>query len=782
MSKQQVGRSIPRLESEAKVTGSAEYIYDFALPGMLQGKIVRSSRPHARIRWIDPSSALTVPGVRRVVTAADVRTVTKVDYMGPAFLDQPVLAIDKVVFVGEPVACVIADTARAAAEGVKHVDIDYEDLPAIFDEVEASRSGAPIVHDKVQPSIMFPDLKSLPDREGTNVVLEYRLRRGDVATALEEADHVFEHTFRTPASTHVAMEPFVCVGEIGEKGLIIVHSATQNPSIIQIELARLFDVPENSIRVRTAFLGGGFGAKLYPKLEPLAAVCAMLMRRPVRLALTMEEQFFSLTRHGTTITLRTGVNSGGEMVARHCDVRWNTGAYADIGPRVAQKTGFTASGPYDIGNVSIDSLCVYTNLPPAGAMRGFGIPQVAWAYESQTDIIANELGLDPLDFRERNVLRNGRPHPTGTTVFGAGTEEVLSVLRAAMQWDQPFERGDGRRRRGRGVAFSLKAAMTPSTSVAWISLSGDASCTVFCGTVDMGQGSDTAYAQVVAEVLGLEPENISILHPDTRVTPYDMGTLSSRSLHHMGNALLRAAEDVRSQLLAYAAEHLGAPTEELELGEGAVVARGGERVSLADLMAAHFGMQAGNIIGRGDYTPEYEPPDPETGQSANLAAFWMVGGAGAEVSVDVDTGALHIDRLVIVGDSGRAINPEIVRGQFLGAAVMQVGMTMSEEMIYEDGQLINAGMALYRVPGILDVPAAFESNLIDFPAEGDSPFGAKGVGESGGFAVAPALANALFDATGIRIYDLPLTAEKVWEAMEAKRTGSGSPHSWKAGT
>ena len=768
MSKSQVGRSIPRLESEAKVGGVAEYIHNLALPGMLHGSIVRSLRPHARILRIDGSAALDLPGVRRVVTADDVRTVTKVDYMGPAFLDQPVLAIDKVVFVGEPVACVVADDPRIAAEGAKLVEVEYEDLPAVFDEVEASRDGAPIVHEQVKASGLFSDLKALPDRHDTNVVLEFRIRRGNVDQGFAEADHVFEHTFRTPGSTHAAMEPFVSLAEVRDQDLITVHSSTQNPSIIQIELARLFGVAENRIRVRTAFLGGGFGGKLYPKLEPLVAVCAMLTRRPVRIALSMEEQFVTLTRHATTIRVKTGVRADGKILAMQCDVKWNTGAYADVGPRVAQKTGFTASGPYDVEHVSVDSQCVYTNLPPAGAMRGFGIPQVAWAYESQSDIIANALGLDPLDFRERNVLRNGSVHASGSELFGAGTEEVLGVLRSAMHWEEPFDRGSGVVRRGRGVAFALKAAMTPSTSVALVSLSGDASCTVYCGTVDMGQASDTAYAQIVAEVLGLEATDIAIVHPDTLITPYDMGTLSSRSLHHMGNALIQAANEVKEQLLEYAGNHLGATRDDLDITEGAVIARGGSRVTLADLMKSHFGMQAGNVMGRGEYTPSYQPPDPATGQSPNITAFWMVGGAGAEVSVDLETGAMTVDKLVVVGDSGRAINPEVVRAQFAGAATMQLGMTLSEEMIYESGQLTNAGLALYRVPGILDLPGAFESHLIDFPAEGDSPFGAKGVGESGGFGVAPAIANALQDATGIRLTDLPLTDERIWDALQVQ--------------
>jgi CO/xanthine dehydrogenase Mo-binding subunit len=766
MERLQVGRSVLRLDSEAKTAGTAEYIHNFSLAGMLHGAIVRSTYPHARIVAIDSAAALDVPGVRAVVTAAEVATVTAVDYYGPAFYDQPVLAIDKVRFVGEPIACVLADDIGAASRGRDLVVVSYEELPAVFDEVEACEPAAPIVHNRVRASAMFSDLKGLADRQGTNVNFEYRLRHGDVATGFESADFTFDHTFRMPSTAHATMEPFVSVGEIGDRGLITVHSATQNPSIVQIELARLLGLPENRIRIRTALLGGGFGAKLYPKMEPLAAVCALLARRPVRIALTMEEQFVTITRHAATVRLKTGVTADGIMVARACDVTWNTGAYADIGPRVTQKTGFTAAGPYDIEHVSIDSRSVYTNLAPAGALRGFGVPQVSWAYESQADIIAREVGIDPLTFRERNVLRNGRPHATGTEIKGTGTVEILAKLRNAMAWDEPLEHPDDGVVRGRGVAIGLKAVITPSTSVAIISLSGDASCTVYCSSVDMGQGSDTAYAQVVAEVLGLAAEAVDIVHPDTLITPYDMGTLGSRSLFHMGNALQKAAIEVREQLVEIAAAVIGSPAEDLSLVAGKVVAADGTELSLSALMEARFGMQAGNIIGRGTFTPPYVKPDPATGQSRDIAAFWMAGGAGVEVSVDLETGTLSIDRLIIAGDSGTVINPAIVRGQLSGAGIMQMGMTRSEELIYDGGQLINAGLGFYRVPGFLDLPGQLETISIDSPAAPGGPFGAKGVGETGSFAVSPAIANAVHDAIGIRITQLPLTDERIWQALQ----------------
>lgn len=771
--KDQIGRSLPRLESEAKVAGTAEYIHNLELPGMLYGKIVHSLHPHARVRGIEVLAALEVEGVRRVVTAEDVRTVTAEDYYGPAFWDQPVLAIGKVRHVGEAVAVVLADTQHAADEAADLVDVDYEELPAVYDEVEAAEEGAPLVHESIRPSGLFTDLQALGEREGTNVNFHYKLVRGDVEAGFAAADRVFEHTFKTPATTHAPMEPLVSVAEVGDRGNLVVHSASQNPSQVRTELSRLFGITENKVRVRTAFLGGGFGAKLYPRVEPIAAVCTRLTGHPVRIALSMEEQFVNLTRHATTFRMRTGVTADGTIIARACDIWWNSGAYADIGPRVTQKTGMTAAGPYDIENVGINSYNVYTNLPPAGAMRGFGVPQVVWAYESQSDIIAAELGMDPLEFRRRNLLRNHRPHASGTIMRDAGTEEVLEELRRELRWDEPFDRGDGSRRRGRGLAIGIKAVITPSTSVAIVNLHGDGSCGVYCGTTDMGQGSNTAFAQVAAEVLGLRAEDVSVLHPDTQTTPYDMGTLGSRSLYHMGHAIRSAALEVRRQVLEIAAKLQQADVDELDLHEGHVVSHRGERrLPLSEVLIGRFGMRAGNIIGAGDFTPRYEKPDAETGQSDHIAAFWMVGGVGAEVTVDPETGALTVDRLVSVGDVGRAINPAVVRGQLTGAAVMQLGQTLSEELQYEDGQLTNAGLGFYKVPGVLDVPPDLAAVVVEFPMEG-APFGAKGVGETGTFAVSPAVASAVYDAVGARVLELPLTAERIWRAARETAEAKG---------
>src|SRR3954452_19388005 len=670
----QVGRSVPRLESWLKVTGRAEYVHNLRLPGMLYGKIFRSSVAHGRIRRIDTAAARALAGVHSVITAEDVKKIVPEPYYGPAFHDQPVLALDKVRYVGEPVAVVLASDPHVAEEAVHLISAEYEELPAVYDEVEAMTSKA-IVHDTLKPAGTFPDLKHLKGKTNTNIALDFRLRRGDADGAMAKAERVFEHRFRTQQVMHTPLEPLVSVAESTETSLTI-HTASQSPSFVRIEIARLLGWPENRVRVRVPFLGGGFGAKLYIKLEALVSVLSLITKRPVKISLTMEEQFFTITKHASTFRIKSGVTKDGRIVARDCEVWWNGGAYADIGPRVTQKSGFTAPGPYDIDNVSIDSYALYTNLPPAGALRGFGIPQLVWAYESHTDMIARELGIDPIEFRRRNLLREGRPQATGTRMKDAGLEKVLERLAVLMNWEEPFERGGGALRRGRGIALGFKACIANTTSLAAVNVNADGSSTVYTSCVDMGQASDTAMAQIAAEVLHIPAEAVTVVHSDTDVTPYDMATLGSRSLFHMGNAVKLAAEDALKKLNALRAE-LGLAADS----------------PVPAIFKKKYGMQAGNVVGAGSYIPSYKSPDAN-GLTDNATPFWMVGATGVELSVDTETGRVHITRLVNVADVGTPINPKIVETQLSGASIMQLGFSLFEKMQFDaDGQLRNASLA-----------------------------------------------------------------------------------------
>ncbi len=748
-----VGHSVPRREGQAKVTGRAEYVHNLVLPGMLHGKIFRSSVAHARIKRIDVSAARAVQGVHRIVTGEDILSLIPNPYYGPAFHDQPILALDKVRYVGEPVAVVLAADPHIAEEAAQQIVVEYEELPAVYDEIEAVTSKA-IVHETLKPAGTFPDLKHLEGRRATNIALDFHLRRGDAARAFADADHVFEHTFRTQQVLHLPLEPFVTVVDPGDAA-VTIHTASQSPSFVRIGIARLLGWPENRVRVKVPYLGGGFGAKLYIKLEALVTALALLTRRPVKVALSMEEQFYTLTKHASTLRIKSAVTKDGRITGRECEVWWNGGAYADIGPRITQKSGFTAAGPYDIENVRIDSYALYTNLPPAGALRGFGIPQLVWAYESHGDMIARELKIDPLEFRRRNILRDGRPQATGTVMQDTAIDTVLERLAARMNWQSGFERGSGTVRRGRGIAIGFKASVSPTTSVAIVNVYADGTCAVYCSTVDMGQGSDTAMAQIAAEVLGIPIAAVTIVHPDTDVTPYDMATLGSRSTFHMGHAVRLAAGEARDKLLALARE----------LGLSA------ETTPIPELFRKKYGMQAGNVVGVASFIPEYAPTDHETGLSDNVTPFWMVGASGVEVEVDTETGHVRVMRLVNVADAGRLVNPRIVETQLSGAALMQLGFTLYEKMDFDGGQLLNPSLADYKIPGILDIPLTIENEAVD-AVQGSGPFGAKGVGESGTFGVSPAIANAIDDAVGVRLTSLPLTPEAVYRAL---REAQGTP-------
>jgi CO/xanthine dehydrogenase Mo-binding subunit len=745
----QIGRSLPRLEARDKVTGRAEYVHPMQLPGMLVAKLFRSTVAHGRIKAIDTAAAKKMPGVLHVVTIEDILKVLPDPYYGPAFHDQPILAHEKVRFVGEPVAAVIASDPHVAGEAVELITAEYEELPAVFDEVEAFSSDV-FVHDRLKPAGAFPDLKHLKDVKNTNVALDYRLRRGEFEQAYAGTVHKFEHEFRTQKVLHLSFEPFATIADYRNSG-VTLYSATQGPSFVRTDRAPA-GLAGKPRRVKVPYVGSGYGSKLYIKLEALALALSMIARRPVKVALTMDEMFYQITRHPSTFRIQSGVDESGRIVARKCEVFWNGGAYADIGPRVTQKAGLTASGPYDIDNVAIDSYALYTNVTPAGALRGFGVPQLVWAYENHTDMMARALKLDPVQFRRRNIMRDGGEHTTTQILEDAPVERIMDRLLQRMGWSRPFDRGNGVVRRGRGFGIAIKAVTSPTTSVAMVNVSADGSVTLYCGTVDMGQGSDTAMAQMVGEILNVPAESVRVVQRDTDVTPYDMGTLGSRSLFHMGHAVARAAHEAREKL-AQLARELGEPE--------------GSNIPVPALFAKKYGMQAGNVIGTGVYKPDYVSPAPETGLSPKITPFWLVSGAGAEVAVDTETGHVTVTKLVNVVDCGKPINPKMVEAQISGAALMHVGFTMFERMHIDGGQVTNASLADYKIPGLHDVPADFQNVYLE-TEQSNGPFGAKGVGEVATFCVSPAIANAIDDAVGVRLMEMPLNPEAVFRALRAK--------------
>jgi CO/xanthine dehydrogenase Mo-binding subunit/aerobic-type carbon monoxide dehydrogenase small subunit (CoxS/CutS family) len=754
-----VGRSVPRTDVLDKVTGRARYVTDLELPGMAHARLLRSPYAHARIVRIDTSRAREIDGVLAVLTGADLTWCDP--YYGPAFRDRPVLAIDVVRHEGEPVVAVAAVDAATAVRALELVEIDWDDLPAVTTLEEALAPGAPLVHTTAPLSGHFADLASLRPRPGTNVCHQFAHARGDVERALAEADVVVEDIFTFPRVQHVAMEPHAAVAAWDGDGGLTVWASTQNPFSVRVELARMFDAPLGRVRVVVPLVGGGFGSKTYAKLEPIAAVLARAAGRPVRLAISAEDAFRTVRRCDARASVRLGFRRDGTLMAVDCRADFDVGAYADIGPRIIQKGTYTATGPYRVAHVRLASAAVYTNTTPGGAFRGFGVPQLAWAVESLMDEAARRLDRDPVDLRRQNLLAHGEDFAPGDTPIDGKFEESLSRAAEAIGWTQAAAAD-----RGRGVAMMLKASIAPSVSEAIVRLHADASVTVLASTVELGQGARTVMAQIAAEVLAVPLERVSVLMPDTGVTPYDQTTSSSRSTTMVGRAVQEAAGDVAGQLARIAARVLDAPLGELRVDDGGVV-HGERRLAYTALLRAHFGMAGGELIGRGVVAP-----GPSAAPLGGSTPFWEMAAGAAEVSLDVETGAVVVEDYVSVADVGRCINPLSCETQDAGAVLQGLGHTLLEEMVYDGGQLLNGSLLDYRVPRADDAPPRLRCRFVE-NADGPGPFGAKGAGEGSLVPVSPAVGNALARLTGLRFRDLPLTPERVWRALrqrDARRT------------
>ena len=757
-----VGQSVYRRDAAQKVTGQILHVGNIEMPGLLHVAVLRSPYPHARITRIEKSRAEALNGVAAVITGADITAMSGVDpYFGPAFCDQPILAIDRVLHVGDMVVAVAAEDRRRAEDALQLIEVDYEPLPAVLDVLEAAKPGSPVVHEELRPAGAFADLAHVKAGEKSNICYHFKLRTGNVQKAFAEADHIFEDTFSSPPAQHMPMEPHVTLVYMDENEKINVWTATQTPSFVRTQLAATFGIPMNRVRVRVPYLGGGYGSKLYAKLEPLVTLLALTTRRPVRYALTREEEFQTITKHGVLVKIKTAVKDGA-ISARRCEVYFDTGAFAEIGPRIVHKSGYTSAGPYRIPNVWIDSYCVYTNKPPAGAFRGFGVPQVIWAYDSQMDTIARALSVDPVDFRMRHALDEGEPFATGTQVRSFGLKESIRQAAQAIEWSKARPPKSGTRLRGKGIAAGVKAVLTPSISGAIVIMNADGSVNVLSSTVEMGQGSETMMAQIVAEELGISFDQVRIVQPDTDITPYDTISAGSRSTYHMGNAVRMAAGKIKAELFSAVAAKLEVHTEDLIARDGRISVRGTEEkgMTISQAFLAKFGSLGTTITGEAICQPTAAPMDPETGQSEKCTEYWFPSASAAEVDVDTETGQVSVVKFLSVGDVGTAINPKHCEQQLLGSATTHLSLTLFEEMIFEEGQLLNGSLLDYQIASMKDLPETFEPIVVEVPHE-SGPFGAKGVGETGTLTVSAAIANAIEDAVGVRIRDLPITPEKI---------------------
>ena len=735
-----IGKSIPRIDALDKVTGRAAYVGDLEVPGMLHGKILRSPLPHAVVKEIGVKKALKLPGVVAVLTRDDLEGLDP--FYGAVLRDRPFIATDKVRYQGEPVAAVAAVDLATAEEALDLIQVEYDELPVISDTVEALMDDGATVHE-------------------TNLCNQSGYEWGDVTDAFAKADHVFEDTFTFPMVYHYSMEPHAVIADYSNQG-ITVWSTAQHPFLVREDLARMFGFQLHQVRVVVPYLGGGFGSKSYTKLEPLVVALSKVAGRPVRVALTVEEAFKTIRRHAARCTVKTGVMNDGSFVARECLIHLDTGAYADNGPLVANRAAERIMGAYRWDNVKITSNAVYTNSTPAGSFRSIGAPQAAWASESQVDIIADALGLDPLEIRLKNLVERGEKFRPGRRALDADPATGLRMAAQAigMSLDkEPEDQGSALPiKTGRGLGCNLSGVGSSATSTAIVRLHVDGTVTVFAGTTEIGQGSRGVLAQIASQELQVPFEHISMVSSDTGVVPYDRSTGSSRSTTMMGLAVQGAAKEVKDQLIELAALHFDCPPEELSAEDGLII-RADESVAYGALIEEEFGARAGELLGRG-----YVTPRRDNGRLRQSPAFWEIGIAAAKIEVDTKTGVIRIPHYVSVADVGVAINPQQCEGQDEGASMQGLGHTLFEEMVYEDGQLLNPNLVDYKVPTFADLPTNLETQMIE-NHDGPGPFGAKGLGEGGIVSAAPSVANALFQATGVRIKDLPLTPERVWRAL-----------------
>ncbi len=768
MMNQYVGKSVPRVDGVEKVTGRAIYSVDFSLPGMLYGAVLRSPWPHARILDVDLSEAQKVSGVKVAVSGKDFPFT-----FGVMIKDQPFLALDKVRYIGEPVAAVAAETELAAQEAVEKIRVRYEALPAVFDPREALAEGAPLLHEHLGEYSRSGAYEAVP---GTNICTLRTYSLGNLQAGFEAADEIFEDEFFIHAVAHSPMEVHGAVAQYQpHSGDYVIWSSTDGPHRRAKELAEALGIPISQVRFISTYSGGGFGGKGTMVAEVVAVALARFSTgRPVKVVYSREEELAaSQTRHAAFLKLKTGVKRDGSFTARKADIIWDKGAYASKGPEVGYRGALTIFGPYRIPNVELLSRMVYTNKEIAGAYRGFGTTQVTWACEVQVDIIAEKLKMDPLEFRLQNGYVEGDPWINGQVMRGVGLKETLLKASQKIGWDLAKAEPAGSKRRGKGLATTLKPTATPTDSYCLIKVNLDGSLTVLSSAVEIGGGQKTIMAQIAAESIGVPLSSISIPNSDTSVTPFDSGVTSSRITYHMGNAVRLAGEKVRQEILERARDTLKIDIARLSLSEGKIFEEGvGERITLKALLAKVF-QRGGTIMAEGHYSPAQSSllkAYPDLQKMSSI--FWMFATHAAEVEVDTETGVVKVLKIAAAHDVGKAINPVLCEQQIEGSVIMGLSNSLLEEFKMDNGRVLNNTLADYKLATMMDIPEIFPILVETTHSEG--PFGAKGIGEPAAAPTAPAIANAVFDAVGVRIKDLPLTPEKVLAALKQKKEGKGS--------
>jgi 4-hydroxybenzoyl-CoA reductase subunit alpha len=752
-----IGKRLPMTDALGKVTGAGKYADDLSVPGMLFGRILHSPHAHARIRSMDTSRAEALPGVKAVCTGRDAPNPYGILPIGH---DERVFALDKARYIGDNVAAVAATSPEIAEQALELIEVDWEILPAWFDPLKSMEAAADWIHAE----------------KPRNIEKEYHHEFGNVAEGFAQADFVREERFYAAEVTHVAMEPHATLATWEPEGRLIVYSSTQVPYYLHRTLAEVCEMPMSHIRVVKPLVGGGFGGKseVIP-LEVAAAVLAKKAKRAVKITYTREEVFYAHRgRPITIVDLKLGLTREGKITAVAARVVQDGGAYCGYGPVTVLYSGALLGAIYDIPNVKYDGFRVLTNKPACGAMRGHGTVNVRFAFESLLDELAGEAGLDPVDVRRQNLLKAPCLTVNQLRVTSYGLPECIEKVAERSGWREK----KGKLPPGKGIGFACSHYVSgaanpiirskmPHTTV-HIKIDRDAAVTLYSGAAEIGQGSDTIQVQIVAEVLGARPERIKLVAADTELTPIDLGSYSSRVTFMAGNACLAAAKNMREQIFAAVARKYGCSPEVLEARDDAVftVDDSRLRISFDDAVAAAI-ERHGALVAQGTYAPPEEARGGKfKGAGVGPSPSYSYSAQTAEVTVDRETGHVRVDRIVVAHDCGKALNPLTVEGQVEGSVYMGMGQALQEEMVWHDGRLMNPTLLEYRIPTTLETPE-IESIIVE-SIDPEGPFGAKEAGEGSLAATIPAIANAVYDAVGVRIRELPITPEKVLAALREK--------------
>jgi len=765
-----VGESVHRLDAHSKVTGAALFTDDIQFgPGLLHARILRSPHPHALIKSIDVSRARDIPGVKAVVTGEDFP-----GYLGLYLQDRHIFCRDKVRYIGDPVAGVAAVSEEIAEQALGQIKVEYELLDTVTDPEYGAKPEAPLLHPELGNYVVAPFI--FP-KAGTNISNHFKLRKGNVDDAWGRCTTIVERRYHVPHVQHVPLEPHVAIAKVDQDGKVTLWSSTQSPFAQRNLIAKALGISQSEVRVIGHYVGGGFGAKAGVTMEALVvAIATRVNGFPVKLRLTREEEFFTaFVRQGAVLYIKLGCDRSGKLLGMENRFYWDGGAYTEYGVNVTRAAGHSGTGPYRIPNVKTDSYCVYTNHPVGGPMRGFGHPEVHAGIEQCIDDLAHEIGMDPLTFRRENCLREHDILATGMEMHANGLLECLDKTADAIAWSKRSKPSTKNKARGKGIAIMWKApAMPPNAgSSAWVELTEDGIVNLGVGGQEIGQGTFTVAAQMAAAALGVPFDWVRVAGPvDTKYSPYEWQTVASRLTWSMGNAVTAAARDARQQILDLVAEAWGENPNDLDIVDGNVISyKTEESRSLKEI--AIYGLPkpddsgwiGGPIIGRGNFMPSYVTGlDAKTGQGDRAVVHYTTGAQAVEVEVDLDTGKVQILQAVGAFDVGKAINPDLVVTQMEGGLVQGLSTALFEELRLVNGQVRNPSLVDYRIATSSDVPPRIESIIVEI-GQDDGPWGARGVGEHSMVPTIPAIANAIYDALGIRISDPPFTSEKVYLAM-----------------